>query len=235
MKKKIKMLTLLMLILLGGIGVCRFFEENSEKQGSTATQNNTERLDSTENSAGETFVMLEGNIRVSDFGRYIGGYVEDGSDEFVENVAKIVLENAGDTYIQLAQVTVNDRYVFEVTTLFPGEKVMVLEKNRTAYEEGAKITSAEIGNVAIFNQVPTLCEDILKIDSKGELLTVSNVSGKEFQGGKLFYKNRLGDSCLGGITYFITLPSLAEGQSLQISSAHFQEETSELLFVTYAE
>lgn len=198
-------------------------EENDEQiSGSSASQNKSP-------------LILEGNIRICEIGKYIGSFVEDGSDEFVENVMMIVLENQGDQYIQLANVTVNNQYMFEVTTLFPGEKIMVLEKNRTPYVENMSVTTTSIDDVALFREVPDLCEGVLKIDIKDGMVLVSNVSGKDFSGGKLFFKNKLSDKYLGGITYFLSLPELAKGQEVKLSSAHFREDSSELLFVTYAE
>lgn len=198
-------------------------EENDEQiSGSSASQNKSP-------------LILEGNIRICEIGKYIGSFVEDGSDEFVENVMMIVLENQGDQYIQLANVTVNNQYMFEVTTLFPGEKIMVLEKNRTPYVENMSVTTTSIDDVALFREVPDLCEGVLKIDIKDGMVLVSNVSGKDFSSGKLFFKNKLNDKYLGGITYFLSLPELAKGQEVKLSSAHFREDSSELLFVTYAE
>ena len=240
MKKGRKIAGVLGILLLGILAIGCGKEEETKKIESVkpeVTEQEAEipKPEAPKQETEETAYVLDGNIEVSGFGKYMGSYVEDGTDEYVENVMKIVLENRGQTYLQSAAVTINDRYVFEITSLFPGETVMVLEKNRSAYEEGMEITSADIENAAIFHEAPTMCEDILKIDVEGSLFTISNVGENGFPGGKLFFKNKLKDQYLGGITYFITLPELAQGQEIQLSSAHFQEGDSELLFVTYAE
>lgn len=179
--------------------------------------------------------MLSGGIKVCEIGNYIGSYVEDGSDEFVDNMMMVVLENRGSEYIQLAKVKINDQYLFEVTTLFPGEKVMVLEKNRAEYVEDLKITSTEIFDVGTFSEPPTMCEDILKIETKDGMINVENISGKEFPGGKVFFKTVLEDKYLGGITYFSTIPKLEKGKGVKLAAGHFEEGRSEMLFVTHAE
>ena len=175
------------------------------------------------------------SIKVCEIGNYIGGYVEDGSDEFVNNVMMVVLENVGNEYIQLANIKINDKYLFEVTTLFPGEKVMVLEKNRAEYVEGVKVVSTEIFDVALFDEIPTMCEEILKIEAKDGMISVENISGKEFPGGKVFFKTVLEDTYLGGITYFSSIPKLSAGETVKLSGGHYEEGRSEMLFVTHAE
>ena len=243
--KKGKIIILLLVLLAGIAAVClmnnhknQIQDKNKVTEESGLSGSKEEKSQKEENNAetgDEDNRMLPGDIEITEFGAYIGSYVEDGTDEFVENVAMIVLENQGEHYIQLANVTINDQYTFEVTTLFPGEKVLVLEKNRCPYEEGTSMRTAEISDVATFQEIPTMCEDILKVDVQENVLTISNIGGKEFKGGKLFYKNRLDDQYLGGITYFVTLPQLEEGYAVQLASSHFEEGRSELLFVTYAE
>lgn len=195
-------------------------------------ENSTEYTEIPEESV-KNLTMLEGNLKICEISSYMGSYVEDGSDEYVENIMMLILENQGDNYIQLANVTINHQYVFEFTTLFPGEKVMILEKNRSAYVENMEITSAELHNVAVFHEIPTMCEELLEIDVKDGMIHISNISENDFQGGKLFYKNVLNDQYLGGITYFSTIPKLEQGQSIKLSANHFQEDSSKLLFVTY--
>ena len=70
---------------------------------------------------------LGSNIFLTGIDTYIGSYVEDGSDEFVENVMMITLENRGNEFVQFATIAINEKYVFEFTTLFPGQKMMILE------------------------------------------------------------------------------------------------------------
>ena len=71
---------------------------------------------------------LGSNLFLTGIESYIGSYVEDGSDEFVENVMMIILENKGNEFVQFATISINEKYVFEFTTLFPGQKMMILEK-----------------------------------------------------------------------------------------------------------
>lgn len=177
---------------------------------------------------------LGSNIFLTGIDSYIGSYVEDGSDEFVENVMMITLENKGNEFVQFATIAINEKYVFEFTTLFPGEKMMILEKNRAEYTEDFEIVSAKISQVALFDNEPSLQEEILEINGEDGMIIVTNISGKYFAGGKVFYKNVLDDKYLGGITYSGRIPDLEIGQSVKMSANHYYIDSSEFLFVTCA-
>ncbi len=180
-------------------------------------------------------IPLGSNINIIEVASFMGSYVEDGSDEFVENVMSITVENTGTDYIQLAHIILNEKYIFELTTLCPGDKIIVLEKNRSEMKKDMLITSTEINNVAFFDKVPSMHEELLKIAEENGILEIHNISGEAFPGGKVFYKNKIGDKYLGGITYVGTIPELKEGEGVQLGVKHFSKDTSELMFVTYAE
>ena len=182
----------------------------------------------------EMSISLGSEVFVTGIHPYIGGYIEDGSDEFVENIMMISLENKGGKNIQLATVTLNDSYIFEVTTLLPGEKMLVLEKNKAEYDENFALESAVISNVAFFDERPFVDENILEIKGEDNMIAVTNISGEDFAGGKVFYKNVLGDYYLGGITYSGSIPAMENGETVKLSAKHYLEDSSEIVFMTYA-
>lgn len=179
--------------------------------------------------SGVYVTMLEG---------FSGLYVEDGADELVENVARITLENSGTEIIQLMDVVLTDRsgaeYTFRVTTLVPGAVMTVQEQNRAVYDPATEIVAARTENVALFDEALSLHEELLAITTGDYSITVENVSGEDFPGGRVFYKTVVDGVYQGGITYMITLPELAPGESVQRDSLHFLLSRSELMFVTYA-
>ena len=77
-------------------------------------------------------------------------------------------------------------------------------------------------------------EDVLELSCADQAVTVKNVSGKDFPGGRVFYKNVSGDLLIGGITYMVTVPPLAEDQEVTLPAGHYTESGSRLMFVTYA-
>ena len=182
----------------------------------------------------ELFISLGSDVNIIDIDTYIGSFVEDGSDEFVSNVMMIIVENLGTESIQLATITINNKYVFELTTLLSGKEMMVLEKNRAPFESDMEITSVEISNVAFLDKELSLCQDVLQITGEDNMLTIKNISGDTFAGGKLFYKNMVNGQFLGGITYSGSIPELKAGETVKLTAKHYFKDSSELIFVTYA-
>lgn len=235
MKKKKFVGALILAILLLVVLIVKFpLETITETEGEKESISNKEISSAQIESNVEQEINLGSNVYVTGVDTYIGAYVEDGSDEFVENIMMLTLENKGEEYIQFATVTLNNNYIFEITTLFPGEKVLVLEKNRAEYQADFGIESAEISNVALFAECPSMNEDVLKITGEDGMITITNVSGEKFAGGKVFYKNVLDDGYLGGITYAGTIPELEADEMVKLSAKHFVNDSSEFVFVTYA-
>lgn len=196
---------------------------------------NRQGMEEPEISIEDTDLHLGSGVNVISIGSYFGGYVEDGSDELVKDTMMIIIENTGDKQIQVMQVTVNGTYVFDLTTLLPGEKMMVLEKNRAKYKEGMEITSVTVSNVAFFKGAPSMQEDKLQIVEEDGFIIITNIGGTTIAGGRVFYKNTVDDVLLGGITYSVTFPRLEPGQTVKMSSKHYTTERSKLIFVNYEE
>lgn len=212
-------------------------EKTGDKINTTETEKVTletdgvaEKIDAVE----EINISIGSNVFVTGVDPYIGAYVEDGTDEFVENVMMLTLENKGEENIQLATVVLNDKYTFELTTLLPGKKVWVLEKNRAEYEPEFAVESVEVKNVALFDESPSMEHAAFEITGEDNLITITNISGEKIAGGKVFYKNVLRDCYLGGITYSGSIPALDAGESIKLSAKHYYKDTSEFIFVTYA-
>lgn len=180
-------------------------------------------------------IALGSEVFISSIAPYIGAFVEDGTDEYIENALSITIENNGSKYIQLMNVAIDEKYVFTVTTLLPGEKMIVLEKSRAKYTEEINVDNIVVSNIAFFDEEPSLHEELLEISGEDNLITIKNISGEEFSGGKVFYKNKFKDKYIGGITYTGTIPALEKDETIMLNSAHYFKDSSELIFVTYAE
>lgn len=167
-----------------------------------------------------------------------GLYVEDGTDDMVDNVLRITVENSGTDAIQLMDIILTDRtggeYTFRVTTLLPGAKMTVQEQNRAPFDSGAEYVEARTENVALFNGELSLHEELLAITTGDYAVAVENISGEAFPGGRVFYKNVVDGVYVGGITYMLTIPELEAGERVELNSLHFLLSRSELMFVTYA-
>lgn len=180
-------------------------------------------------------VALGSEVFITAIEPYTGAFVEDGTDKFVEEVLSITIENNGSEYIQLMSVTIDEKYTFDVTTLLPGEKMTVLEKTCAEYDKRIDLSKISVSNVALFNEKPSMHKDLLKISGEDNRIIVKNISGKDFPGGRVFYKNKFNKKYIGGITYAGAIPELEKDEVVVLNSNHYLKDSSEFIFVTYAE
>lgn len=169
--------------------------------------------------------------------KYAGVYYEAGDDRKVDGVLMIKVTNTGDDYIQYAEITLtgdSGTASFSLSTLFPGESMVVLEKDMKAYSEHIVYTAAEAKNVAVFSEVPSLCTDKLQIQQLDGAINVINVSGEAIDGEiVIYYKNYIDGLLQGGITYRIRISDGLEASEIrQIMADHFSGTESRIMFVT---
>lgn len=189
------------------------------------------------NAAENTTFWLGDGLEITKVGSYTGIYMEDGTDEIVSGVTMILVENTGEEYIQYAEITLtgdNGEANFVLTTLFPGDTVVVLETERKPYSAAESYTEAAANNVAVFSEVPSLCEDRLELQALDGVINVTNISDADITGDiVIYYKNTAGGLYYGGITYRVRITGgIAAGEIRQIVSEHFSDSDSEIVFVT---
>ena len=170
---------------------------------------------------------------------YSGKFIEDGSDELVSEVMSLIVQNNGEKDVQLADLKLVDlegkEYQFRITTLMPGQTMIALESTRASYQEEVKIFSAKVEHLAVFSEKPQMAEDIFKIESQQNLIIVTNISDKKILAARVCYKNMMDEVYLGGITYTVSIPELLPGETVELSTKHYTKDTSQMVFVTYAE
>lgn len=188
-------------------------------------------------SATEPDLTLDRGLEIVDIGWYTGEYLEDGSNESVENILMILLANNGHEDIQYAEITVNvdgKPARFVVTTLPAGEQMILLEQNRMPFVAGATYTDAAAEHVAVFEDTMDTKSGQLKIQGLNGAVNVINISGQNIEGDiVIYYKNVYGGTMYGGITYRITIQGgLEVGQVRQVMTKHFITDVSRIMFVT---
>lgn len=176
-------------------------------------------------------------LQVVKVGSYSGLFLEDGSNDVLSRILMIIVKNNGDRTVQYAEIEMTDGETtayFSLSTLPPGESVVLLEKNRMSYADGKDLTEATMKNVALYQQEPTLCEDLLKIQELNGFLNVTNISGEDIDGDiVIYYKNAASDLLYGGITYRITIKGgLVKDELRQIAAKHFTPKGSRIMWVT---
>ena len=188
---------------------------------------------------GVTSFVLDKTLEITRYGKYIGVYMEDGSDEFVENVMMIQISNTGDMAIQYAKITITGPAgdaSFVLTTLLPGQTMVVLESNRKPYSDQDIYTEARVDNLAVFGEEPSLYEDKIQIQPLDGGFNISNISGEDITGQIcIYFKDAAGDMLYGGITYVVRLNGLVAGEIRQIMSANFTDDGSRVMFVQIIE
>ena len=187
----------------------------------------------------EPLLEMDHGINLIRFDAYSGMFVEDGSDEAVSGLAAVTVENTGADAVQLMDFSIlgsdGTKYEFELTTLFPGEKLMALEKNKAPFKKGTKAVSAELTAYTAFAEAPTMCEDTFEVTGTDGAVTVKNVSEETVSAGRVFYKNVMNGTFIGGITYMTSFTDLGPGEETTLYASRFSEANSRLVFVTYAE
>ena len=182
-------------------------------------------------------IHLGSNVYVIGTISYTGAFMEDRTDEVVADVLGIRVTNAGEEYIQTMDIALTNGDMtaeFSLSTLFPGQTVVVLEKNRMAYSIAPEFTAAKTSSVAFFDSDPGMAEDKIQIQCLDGVINISNISGEDITGDILvYYKNYISGIYYGGITYRLRVEGgLKAGEIRQGSAAHFNTSNSTVVFAT---
>ena len=176
------------------------------------------------------------NLVVTHIGSYSGQYVEDGSDEEVSGVMMIQVKNQGPSTLQYAEVITSGsggEAHFKLSTLPPGQTVMVLEADRQKYSK-RKCKTATAQYMAFFQEEPGTYADKFQIQALDGGLNVTNISGKDIKGEiVIYFKDYADDTLMGGITYRGRITGgLAAGEIRQVMSENFTQDNTQIMFIT---
>ncbi|MBR5125597.1 MAG: hypothetical protein IKU68_02570 [Oscillospiraceae bacterium] len=242
-KKAGKSKILLALIAVAAVllvAVCFFLrKENAEPEGLREDQTVlTEQAEQTELTEPPR-ISLKNDMEILDIGAYTGIYMEDGTDEVVSGVLMMKIINNGQDTIEYARITMDigeEMAEFNVSTLKPGATIVLLEKNRMAYDKTVDYTATQIicENLALFQEPLSIHEDKISIQILDGAINVSNISAQDIPGRiSIYYKNKAAGIYYGGITYRITLENgLKANEIRQVMASHFSDTGSEIVFVT---
>lgn len=176
-------------------------------------------------------------LTCDDVAVYSGAYVEDGSDEPVEDVASILITNRSGKYLTFARLTYQldgETAVFEVSDLPTGKSVWILEKNRRKATENSKFVYQEA--TTAFSDHMTRSPKELKVEYADAMLRVTNVSDRALDHVIVHYKSIHKDGhYLGGITYRLEFGTLQPGDSVEKIAGHYDNDWSMILRTSYEE
>lgn len=248
--KKIGIIFLIAIVaFFAAIWIADMDENANEKinADSTETVESVEKIE-TENTEDlmemETFdsniLDAEFGLEVTAIGPYTGPYMEDASDEPIENVLMIQVTNKGQDVLQYGEITLlsdenaKEKALFKLSTLEPGQTVTVLEANKQEYNRNVQYTAATSENVALFPGKLKAYPKKLEIQGMDGGLNVTNISGKDIDGEiVIYFKDCEGDMLMGGITYRGRIPGgIPAGGTTQLMSENFTMENTKVMFIT---
>ncbi len=144
---------------------------------------------------------------------YQGPFWEDGTGTSVERVAALLVENTGGEAVAQGAVVLQwecETLVFEVYVLPPGEKVLVLEKDRQ------ELPSMQPQRCYGWSrgEYPEHMESVTVEEAGGITMAVVNRSGEWIPLVQVCYKTRNRESgiFIGGVAYTVEIRNLRPGE-----------------------
>lgn len=202
-----------------------------EEDVNTETQPVTEP----EKPFGET--SLGNGIVVTQMFPYTGIFVEDGSDTPVSGIAACTVENNGPDAVQMLVFSLRAsdgrNFIFEVSSLLPGQRVNVLEKSKETYDENAVGFTAYREAYAVYSEVPSLQPDKVQLFCSGSTIRVTNLTEETMKTCRVFFKYKQKNTFIGGVTFSVKLTDLKPDEPAVLTPSHYNEDNCEILFVTY--
>ncbi len=185
------------------------------------------------------YKVEETGIVIESIGSFVGPYVEDASDEEVENVAAMIITNTSDKMIQYSALSFDvksgEPLNFVITNLPANTSAIVLEKNRKYFEGNETITYS--GNITAYMERDMHSSEVVA-SASDNLISLTNNSDKTIDTAYVYYKIYIdGGAYLGGITYRAKIENIAPGETRTQGASHYFTSNSQVLTVDigYAE
>lgn len=196
-----------------------------------ASQTETEQEESREMNL--PYTVPGTGLVVDHIDSYTGVFVEDGSDENVENIFAAHIINSSDQNVEYAKINASlngTPLSFEISDIPAGAGVTVLESSRTGYAEGIlTYTDSQTAYTGSFGQMEDQIGTVVGEDNG---ITVTNLTQEDIPCIRIFYKFASGETeYIGGITYTAKIDGLEAGGSITIYPSHFSAEGSRIMMV----
>lgn len=179
--------------------------------------------------------VTDRGLEISAAGSYSGKYMEDGTDDPIENVSALLVRNIGTETVEYAEVigrnSGGETVRFVLTGLPVNASVLVLEADRCGCSE---ISAPQVTEYAPALDVTEDYAADFEIYPGDGVINIRNVSGEELTDDIfVYYKTYRDGVFLGGITYrarFDGLRDQAIGQSIQ---SHSTADETVVVYMTY--
>lgn len=231
-----RMILWILALMLSALGMARFFMPD-EEVGPMFLPAQTESVAPQQISALPERVPGT-SLQIQALMQYEGPYWEDGTGEYVSNVAALMLYNPSGNGVSFGQIYLTlkgQEYVFEFTYLPAGGRLLVPEKNRLPYVRG-EVTDCRCGQLVTGDfGVENTGVNLTRNGMSG--IVVENLTDRNFADVQLFYKFYLSDEdvYVGGPTYQMSVGSLPAGGKQEITPDHFVWDYSAVVDIQTAE
>lgn len=181
---------------------------------------------------------LNDKLSVSCMGTYSGCFLEDGSDEQVTDVLAVVVKNISSNLIEYGLITLDcggETASFELSGLPANSYVLVMEKDRRAYDASAELSNLTCVQYAEPNNLIMDFGNDFNVYPSDGVINIENISGRDIQNDvSVFYKNFEYGLFMGGITYRARFSGgIPAGEIAQAIQPHYFTDTSAILYMSY--
>lgn len=180
------------------------------------------------------YVVPETDLTLLMIDGYSGPYIEDGSNEYVENCAAILVKNTGDTVLDYAELTFKingeEDAVFKISSLPASASAIVLEASRKKFvkEDLYMVSGKGMSRSEKFE----LNSDKISVTGSEKKVTVKNLTEKPYSKVVVCYKNLYMEGLyFGGITYARTFENLAANAEATLTADNYYPEVCQVLKV----
>ncbi|MDO5409348.1 MAG: hypothetical protein Q4F21_02720 [Lachnospiraceae bacterium] len=174
------------------------------------------------------------NLLIQSLFRYSGYYIEDGSEEKVEDIAAIKVKNTSSQVIEYGKINLTvkgKKLSFEMSLIPPKSTVIIMESGKKGYSN-AKKCLYEGSTIAYLDKLDKLQDKVKISTNKTGGVTVTNISEKTLPQLRVFYKNQLDSGeYIGGIAYTVKIENLKAGESQTVTPSHFDSECGTVMMV----
>lgn len=212
--------------------------QSDEGTGSESSPKSESNVPETEEESTNTEMALPYTVPgtglvIDHINSYSGVFIEDGSDENVENIFAAHITNTSEQNVEYSRITASingNSLVFELSDLPAGAGVSVLESSRAAYVEG-NLTYID-NQTAYADSFSMLDNEVGMVVGDDNGITVTNLTQEDIPCIRIFYKFASDENeYLGGITYTAKIDDLKASASMTIYPSHFAKEGSKIMMV----
>ena len=213
-------------------------ETTGEVPDTDVVTDNTSASDTDGGKEDEPLAVMNG-LHLMKLSAADGKFPEDGSNADVKGVMAATFKNVAGSTLQYAKINITvggEVYTFQITTIPSGESVIAFETSRksapTKISDDLTLTPVY---TVFFENEPTKMEGDLKITVDDGVIRVENITGEPISRDfSVFYKNKHGDTYMGGITYRVRFTDTLEpGKTLTGYASHAVPDESIIMFVQY--